>query len=230
MTRVVITQSNYLPWKGYFDLIAAADHVVIYDSAQFTKGDWRNRNQIKTASGNKWITVPVKTQGRLGQAINAVQISNPNWAKRHIGQLSASYGDMPYYNEIMAMISSTLLSGQTYLTPLNVELIRVICDFLDINTPISFSENYQHEGSASEKVLQICEALKATTYISGPAAKSYLDTTLFEKASIKVEWFDYNGYPEYEQKWGAFDHYVSILDLLFHFGPNAAQYMKTASS
>ena len=98
-------------------------------------------------------------------------------------------------------------------------LIKATCELLQINTPFSFSKDYPHSGSASEKILQISKALNATCYISGPAAKSYLDTKLLKDEYIAVEWFNYSGYPEYEQKWGAFDHHVSILDLLFHLGP-----------
>ena len=81
---VVITQSNYLPWRGYFDMIRSADELILLDCVQFTRRDWRNRNVIKTPSGLTWLTVPVQVRGRYHQAIDETEISDPTWVDKHL--------------------------------------------------------------------------------------------------------------------------------------------------
>lgn len=78
MKKVAIVQSNYIPWRGYFDLIAFVDEFIIYDDMQYTKRDWRNRNRIKTSQGLQWITVPVQVKGRFHQKIRETLIDGPS--------------------------------------------------------------------------------------------------------------------------------------------------------
>jgi hypothetical protein len=224
---VAIVQSNYIPWKGYFDLIAAVDEFVIYDDMQYTRRDWRNRNQIKTPSGPQWLTVPVMVKGRYYQSIRETQIDRTAWAKKHWRAMIQNYGQAPFFAEISSWLAPIYMQGQhTHLSTLNQCLIQKICDYLGIATVIRNSAEFSLKGDRSEKLLGIARALEATCYKSGPSAKAYLDTTIFELAGITVEWFDYSGYPTYPQQWGPFEHHVSIVDLLFQCGPSASKYMK----
>ncbi|ODT82052.1 MAG: hypothetical protein ABS76_09470 [Pelagibacterium sp. SCN 64-44] len=221
---VVIIQSNYIPWKGYFDLIASADEFIIYDDVQFTKNDWRNRNLIKAPGGLQWLTVPVGSD--IHRRIRDVDLPQGNWQKKHWKALEASYGRAPFYSEISDLLRPAYFESQTHLSKLNRLLIEQICQYIGIHTHISNSWDHPYGGERSERLVQLCQSRGATHYISGPAARDYLDVALFEAQGITVQWFDYGGYRDYPQPWGEFTHQVSVVDLLFNCGKASADYMR----
>lgn len=220
-------QSNYIPWKGYFDLIAAVDEFILYDDVQFTKRDWRNRNKIKTPQGLHWLTVPVRSKGRYSQAIRETEINGEDWAEGHWKSLVQNYSRAPCFSEVEEWLRPLYLEKHYYLlSELNSAFIKAICDYLGIKTRISRSSEYELWDGQTERLLGLCVQGKADEYISGPAAKDYLDEAKFTEHGVNVAWFDYSGYPEYPQLWGDFVHGVSILDLLFNCGKDSINYMK----
>jgi hypothetical protein len=224
---VAIVQSNYLPWKGYFDLIASVDAFVLFDSAQFTKRDWRNRNQIKTGNGLSWLTVPVTTRGRFEQSIRDTQVSDRSWPERHWRKIEAAYEGARHFADYGPMLAGALREADVgTLSELNDRLLRQVCAWLGIATPLYPDADLVEEGEANARLLQICLKLGADTYVSGPKAKDYLDVNLFASSGVRVEWFDYQGFPPYSQLHGDFVHSVSIVDLLLNEGPNARRYLK----
>lgn len=225
MKKIAICQSNYIPWKGYFDLIAAVDEFILYDDVQFTKNDWRNRNKIKTPHGSQWITIPVG-QG-IDRRIRDVDLKDSRWQAKHWKMLESNYCRASHFPEISKLINPMYFQKEhRNLSVLNREFIRLICDFLRIRTKISNSWDYDFKPGKSERLVDLCEQAGASEYISGPAAQVYLKEKVFSDKKIKVTWFDYSEYPEYQQLWGNFTHNVSILDLLFNCGRNSASYMK----
>ena len=227
MKKIAIVQSNYIPWKGYFDLIAAVDEFIIYDDMQYTRRDWRNRNQIKTPQGREWLTVPVKVKGKYHQLIRETEIDDVEWASTHWKILAQNYRSAPHYEEISALIEPVYLKCQhTHLSSLNQQLIEVICTYLGITTKISQSSDYRLIDGKSERLADLCAQAGANEYVSGPAAKDYIEKHFFDDRHINLTWFDYDGYPEYPQLWGEFVHGVTILDLLFNCGNGAARYMR----
>jgi WbqC-like protein family len=225
--RAVITQSNYIPWKGSFDVFDRADVVVLYDDVQYTRRDWRNRNRIKTAQGTKWITVPVRVKGRYTQNINEVEISDTEWAKSHWGSIEAAYAKAPYF----ARYGDRLLdlyqqaSKLSMLSTVNHLLLTEIGQWLRIDTPFRWSTEFAASGGQTERLVGICQELGATEYLSGPAAKSYLDVEQFEQVGIAVEWMDFSHYPPYPQLHGAFEPAVSVIDVLFNCGDDAPNFV-----
>lgn len=228
MKKVAIVQSNYLPWKGYFDMIAAVDEFILYDDMQYTRRDWRNRNQIKTPQGVHWLTVPVRVKGRYEQKINETEIdADSDWATSHWKTLTQNYRRAPHFEEVAQWLSPHYEpDGVALLSDLNRNLITAICDYLGIATRITSSSDYNLADGKTERLVDLCAQAGGTTYISGPAAKDYIDAALFSNAGIELDWFDYSGYPPYPQLWGEFVHGVSILDLLFNCGKSSALYMK----
>lgn len=224
---IAIVQSNYIPWKGYFDLIAAVDEFILYDDVQYTRRDWRNRNQIKTPHGVQWLTVPVKVKGKYSQSIRDTQIDGTDWAQTHWKALTQNYARAPHFREIAAWLEPTYL-GESYshLWQLNHRLIRDVCEYLRIGTALSRSFDFRLIDGQTERLVDLCRQTGATRYVSGPAAKDYLKEPLFLENGIELTWFDYSGYPEYPQLWGAFTHQVSILDLLFNCGREAPRFMR----
>ena len=227
MKRVAILQSNYIPWKGYFDLIRQVDEFILFDEMQYTRRDWRNRNKIKTQRGLEWLTVPVKVKGRYYQKIRETELDGWQWASDHWNALNANYGRAPFFSELAGELKPLYLERQyTHLSQLNRTLIDWVCSKLGITTVISDSADYRLVEGKTERLLDICRQAGATDYLSGPAAAGYLETKLFEAAGIGVSFFDYEGYPPYSQLWGEFEHGVTILDLLFNCGPDAPGYLQ----
>lgn len=228
MKKVVITQSNYIPWKGFFDSVNLADEFVFYDDMQFTKRDWRNRNQIKTKDGLKWLTVPVDVKGKYFQKIKDTKISDPGWAKNHWDTIVHNYSKAEYFKEYKDIFSELYLGREyEFISDVNYTFTKAICGILGIEKKIRLSEEFELLEDRTERLIDICEKLGATDYYSGPAAKAYMDESKFEKKNIKVHYFDYSGYPEYRQLHGEFTHAVSIIDLIFNEGPDAKKFMKT---
>ncbi len=227
MAKVVITQSNYIPWKGYFDAINQSDVFVIYDDMQFTKRDWRNRNTIKTANGIKWLTIPVEVKGKYFQKINETKIADKNWNIDHWNVIKQSYLKSKNFKEYKDFFEDLYLkTTETYLTEVNFKFITAICDLLKIETKFHFSSEFELKEERSERLLDICLQLNATNYLSGPAAKNYMNEKIFEEAGVEINYFDYSNFPTYKQLYEPFDHNVSILDLLFCEGKNAINLFK----
>lgn len=227
MKRVAIVQSNYIPWKGYFDLIASVDEFILYDDMQFTRRDWRNRNQVKTPQGVQWLTVPVRVKGKYLQKIRETEIDGADWAADHWKALAQNYRRASHFEEIARWLEP-IYAGEpfTHLSALNRRLIGAVCDYLRIPTRITDSAEYVLAEGKSERLADLCRQVGGTEYVSGPAARDYLDEAVFTQLGLQVRWFDYAGYPPYPQLWGEFTHGVTILDLLFNCGRDAPRFMR----
>ncbi len=225
--RVAILQSNYIPWKGYFDLIASVDEFILYDDMQYTRRDWRNRNQIKTPQGRQWLTVPVKVKGKYYQTIRETELDGSDWAQAHWKAFALNYRRAPHFEEIRALFEPFYQRcNHTHLSVLNRELLEMICTYLGITTRIRNSWDYQLVEGKTERLVALCVQSGASEYVSGPAAKDYIQEHLFAEQGIQLTWFDYAGYPEYPQLWGKFEQGVTILDLLFNCGKASPHYMR----
>jgi hypothetical protein len=228
--RIAIVQSNYIPWKGYFDLINAVDEFILYDDMQFTRRDWRNRNRVKTPRGLEWLTIPVAVKGRYLQKICDTHVSDPGWGATHWATLAHNYGKAPYFDEYRPLFEPLYADrAETRLSTVNYRFISAICGILGISTRLSWSMDYGPLAAtdATQRLAELCRRAGGTHYLSGPAARDYIEPKVFETAGISLEYFDYAGYPEYAQRFGGFEHAVTVLDLLFNAGPQAPRYMKT---
>jgi hypothetical protein len=224
--RVAISQSNYLPWKGYFDLIHDADLFIFHDDLQYTKNDWRNRNRIKTNRGLTWLTIPVGTNEH--RLINEVALpADPGWRSKHWRLLQENYCHAPHFARYTDFFREVYEQRSwTRLTELNQFLIKTIAwEFLGTTTEFIDSSRFGLTSRKQDRVIDLLKATGATTYISGPAAKAYLDPAHFAAAGIELVWKDYSGYPDYPQPHPPFEHAVAIVDLLFCAGPEAQRYI-----
>ena len=224
-TVIAVLQSNYIPWKGYFDIIHDVEEFCFYDDVQYTKGDWRNRNLIKTPKGTEWLSIPVGTS--LDRLICDVTIADPSWQAKHWQIIQHYYAKAPHFARYRAFFEDFYVGRKwENLSLMNQHLIRKISkDLLGITTRFSDSRDYKPEGARLERLLDLLKKAGGTTYVSGPAARDYIVPLRFESAGIKLVWKDYAGYPTYPQFYGEFKHGVTILDLLFHVGPSAPQYI-----
>ena len=224
---VAIVQSSYIPWKGYFDLMASADLFVLYDDVQYTRRDWRNRNRIKTKDGVQWLTVPVEVKGHYHARIRDIRVSDPDWAARHWARLRQAYTRAPFLGQYAPVLEDLYLGTRTpFLSEINHRFLSELAGLLGIRTPLAWSDDYRLVDGRTERLLDLCLQTGARRYLSGPSARAYLDETLFAREGIEVVYADYSGYPEYSQLFPPFDHQVSVVDLLLNVGPAAPRYMK----
>jgi hypothetical protein len=230
MKRVAILQSNYIPWKGYFDLIDSVDEFILFDDMQYTRRDWRNRNKIKTPQQAQWLTIPVHIKGHFLSPIREIEVESSEWGQDHWKTILQNYRRAPHFKEFGPVFEEIYLNNAKtrFLSEINFQFIQKICDLLEIKTKLSWSSDYGVINGKTERLLDLCQKSKASQYISGPSAKAYLDESLFQQAGIDVCWFDYAGYPEYPQLYPPFDHFVSALDLIFNVGTDARRYFRKA--
>jgi hypothetical protein len=217
LSKIAILQSNYIPWKGYFDLINSVDIFVIYDEVQFTKNDWRNRNLIKGKEGLQWLTIPV-IQNNLSQKIDETEIAHNHWVRKHVQAIQLNYKKSPFFDEVFPFIESLYQFNSSSLSSINQNIIFKINDLLDIKTQIINSKVLELKGDRVYRLIDACKKLKASVYVSGPRAKAYLIDSQFSDEKIQVEWKDYSNYSEYSQIHPPFSHNVSIIDTLMNLG------------
>lgn len=224
--KVGIIQSSYIPWRGYFDFIDSVDMFIIYDDVQYSKGGWRNRNKIKTRTGLKWLTVPVKVS--LGLSVDQVQIDKPNkpWQNTHRQLIKNSLEPAPFFEDAINIWEEGVAAGDLHISRLNVRLIKLICSYFQITTPIVMSSEYNVRGAKTERLIELLIKSEATVYLSGPTAKGYLEENLFREKGIGLEYKTYD-YEPYPQLWGDYVASVTVLDLIANTGPIARKYLKS---
>ena len=201
MKKVAIVQSNYIPWKGYFDMIAAVDEFILYDDMQYTRRDWRNRNQIKTPQGVQWLTVPVNAKGKYHQRIRDTQVDGTEWATTHWKTLAQNYRSAKSYIEISDWLGPIYLSEQfVNLTSLNRRLIEVVCQYLGIDTKISNSWDYSLVEGKTERLADLCRQAGGSEYVSGPAAKDYVAYNWNQHSLQSQQFFQIGPYKLYQKE------------------------------
>ncbi len=225
--RVAILQSCYLPWKGYFDIIGSVDVFVVYDDVQYSKNHWHNRNLVKTQHGPKWLTVPVSKSSGSFQNIEDVRLPSP-FLEKHWQIIEQSYARAQHFSTMAPQLKQLFEHAEQFrsLSELNLQFLRGIAGMLGFTTKFVLSRDLVGRGTRTERLVAICQELGADRYLSGPAAKAYLEEEQFAAAGIGVRWMDYSGYPAYPQLHGDFEHSLSIIDLILNTGYQARQYMK----
>lgn len=218
MTTLVVLQPSYLPWLGFFDQVRRCDHFVFYDDVQFDKHGWRNRNRVKSANGPVWLTVPVRAGGRMGQLINDVEIADAaHWARKHVQTVEQLYARSPHCDAYLPELTDVLNRKWERLADLDIELSNVMCGWFGLKRPMYRSSELGIHGDRNTRLLSLCKHFGVDTYLSGDAARAYLDVDLFEANGVRVEWQGFD-HPEYPQMHGEFIPYLSALDLLLNVG------------
>jgi hypothetical protein len=231
MKTIVIVQSNYIPWRGYFAMIALADELILLDSVQYTRNDWRNRNIIKTPLGPQWLTIPIERC--FPQPIDQARIAAADWAERHIRAIEHNYRRAKAFDEAASWLFPGLrtAAGFPLLTQVNVYLIGEICRRLGIDRPIRRCTDIAPRDvlasmEPTERLIHLCGSVGATCYLTGRAAEDYLLQDKFGQAGIELKWMDYGGMPEYPQCWEGFEPRVSIIDLLLNCGASSPLFLQ----
>lgn len=198
----------------------------MFDSVQYAKAHWHNRNRIKTANGVQWLTIPVITKGRFEQPIEEVEIEKA-WADKHWRGLELAYKRARFFEQLAPTVKGWYerAEKEARLTEVNAIFLHGIAGLLGLKTRIVRDTAYPAQGVKTERLLRIACAAGADRYLSGPSARGYFDERMFEVGGITPEWMSYTGYPEYPQLHGAFEPAVTTLDLLFNTGFEAPRYL-----
>lgn len=224
--RIGVIQSNYIPWRGYFDMIASVDLFVFHDDLQYTKGDWRNRNRIKTAQGTKWITVPVRYK-RVAQLICETEINDDtDWRRDHLNQLQAHYSKAPFLGDALALLGQLGRGEDLTISQLNIRLIRAICAYLGIETPMVMSSDFNLNGSKTARLIELLRKTGGSSYLSGPNGNNYLDKEMFREERLRLYYKTYD-YKPYPQLWGAFEGAVSVMDMIANCGRQSKEMLRS---
>lgn len=224
--KVGVIQSNYLPWRGYFDLIDDVDLFIFYDDVQYTKNDWRNRNRIRNSQGALWLTVPVCHRSSDQLILETEIDDSQRWRKKHLRTIAQAYGRARYFDRYYAPLAQLIESPEPNLARFNHALTLWLMSELGITTPVRHSVEFPLHGSRNERLLNLLRLVGAKRYLSGPAARSYLDQTAFAQSGIQVEYKTYD-YTPYPQPGSDFLGDLSVIDLLFHTGPGAREFLKS---
>ncbi|MGH2443120.1 MAG: WbqC family protein [Chloroflexota bacterium] len=227
MRTAVIHQPNFLPGLTYFDKIDQADIFVILDNVQFVKRNWINRNKIKSPDGPMWITVPVRTKGKYTQSISETEIdSGRDWQIRHATAIAHSYSRSIYYAFYAYDIQGICRKEFASIAALNERLLRECITWLGIETPIVRASELGVNGTSTDLLLDVCEAVSADRYLSGPGGKKYMDVSKFAERGVQLEFHEYK-HPEYQQRYGFFEKDMSICDLLFNEGRDSLKILRS---
>ncbi len=227
--KCVILQPSYIPWRGVFDQIDKADVFVFYDDVQYDKHGWRNRNQIKTANGKQWLTIPVIARGAVSDHVPIHEVKivpNKGWAQTHFKTLKQSYGKAPFFQQYEPLLQEIYGRNDELLAELTISSTVALARALGItHTRFVRSSELDVAGKKTDRLIGILQKLGADHYISGPSAQSYIEDDKFREAGIQLEYVRYD-YPEYPQLHPPFDPAVSVLDLMFMTGPQALELIR----
>jgi hypothetical protein len=214
---VAVHQPQYLPWIGYFHKIDKADVFVLLDNVQFKKNEWQNRNKIKTAQGWQWLTVPVLY--KYPQLINEVPINNKvNWQHKQRQALLSNYKKAPRYDLLETFFTEIFSSSWEIISQLNIETVRRLTEILGIDTPLYVaSELGEFPEHPDERLIAIAQHFGAETYLAGAGGREYMDLEKYDKTGVKVVFQDFS-HPIYNQLFGEFEPFMSVIDLIFNHG------------
>ena len=217
---VVIHQPDFVPYLGFFHRFLYADFYIALDHVQYVNGSnraWTNRDKIKTAQGEKWLTISVKKAPRY-TAINQIQLSpDTDWRQNNLHLLKQNYRNAPFYGELMPEIESLYARPFHLLRDFNMASIEMLMDLLDVRISWVWSSRLEPIGTKNELLVDLLKKVSATHYLSGGGARDYFQPESFATAGIEVIWQDFTP-PKYMQQFGEFVPYLSALDVLFNYG------------
>jgi hypothetical protein len=227
---IAILQPGYLPWLGFFEQLARSDVFVIYDDVQFDKHGWRNRNRIKSPAGPHWLSVPVRHSGKKSPTNHAIEIDSAQpWARKHLGSIRQFYAHAPFLDHYLPELEELLNRDWRLLIDLDLALLSLFCRWLGLERPLVRASTLGLSGGQNERLVNHCLHFGANRYLSGSAARDYLDTALFGQHGIEVIWQDYR-HPVYPQQYGAFVSHLSTLDLILNCGDQSRSILLSPES
>jgi hypothetical protein len=221
MKKIAISQSNYIPWLGYFLLIESVDEFIFFDEVQYTRRDWRNRNKIISGNDVIWLTIPIKSKGNYKEKISSIVVNDESWIEKHLQKIKINYSKSKYFDLIYPKIYKLYKDIKSNnLSDINQKLIINISKMLGIKTIFKKSSNFKtkfiNNKDPNLRLIEICKDTKAKYYYTGPNAKNYIKEKVFLENKIKIIWFNYE--KNFQIKKNNNYSTLSIIDHLMKFG------------
>ena len=221
-----IVQPHYLPYIGYFSMIKRSDNFIFHDDVDYIKGEWKNRNRIRMEKKNnkiKYLTVPIKKQSE--KKINKLKISyDKNWINDHLNCIKNVYSKENYYFDVIKILNSVYEKKPFFLSELNINIIKEILKYLEINTKIFYSSQFNSSLKKTEKVVFLCQKVKTSIYLANNKSSDYLEELKFKEKNINLIYQDYL-HPQYKQGNNSFIPFLSIIDLIAYHGKKSTDYL-----
>ena len=227
MKKIAIMQPTYLPWLGYFGLMAHVDEFVFLDDVQFARRSWQQRNRIKGPAGPMMLTIPVLKKGRRSQLIKDVEIDWPSgFDRKHLRAIELIYSNAPYWQTYVQSIRELFSKPNHCLAEYTIAIICQLNVLLGIRTPLLRSSDLPVVGMKEDRLVDICKVRAASVYVSAPGSQSYLEgTDAFASAGIDLVYAQYN-HPAYAQMHGEFVSHMSVIDVLLNCGPKSGDMVR----
>lgn len=216
-------QPVYLPGIILFNKIALSDAFMFVGHCQYSPKSWQTRNYIRGSNGPQMLSIPV--QKSLGQSINETKFAGDNWRRKHLRAIELAYRRRPFFFEYFPIIEHVCCADWGNLSALNCALITRIMFFLQIKTPVLFSDSLQITGQKTGMLISMCKAACSTEYLSNEGARDYVDEQKMGDAGIKHRWQKFT-HPVYDQGHKEFIPNLSIIDLLFNCGPDSGRIVR----
>lgn len=218
MKTVVIHQPDFMPYIGFFHRLLHADLFILLDHVQFVHSNrsWTHRDKIKTANGERWMTLSV-VKALRDTPINQIELTDNGWREQHLNLLHANYRQAPYFNDLFPRVQALYAIPCKRLVEFNVASIHMLMEWFAIDTPTVYSSGMQPEGKKNGLLLDLLKKVGASHYLSGIGARNYYEPEPFLEAGVDVIWQDFK-HPLYVQQFGEFISYLSSIDLFFNCG------------
>jgi hypothetical protein len=209
----------FFPWIGIFEQMRLSDVFIHYDSVLLPQGrSFVTRVRVKTHQGKGWLSMPIKRSGLGRQMIKAVQIDDSlNWRKSHLRTLQIEYAKAPYRDDLLAIVEEVYALKTTYCSELNISAAEKIANYFGLPCQFVRSSDFTLPDGKCEKLLNLIQATGGDIYITGLGGLNYIDYELFETNHVQIKFMDYQCTP-FPQQHGAFDPFVSVLDLIANLG------------
>ena len=224
--KLGVMQPYFCPYLGYYSLIKHCDRFVLFDTVQFMRHGWIERNRVlKPTEGWQYIAVPVDKESMRSHIIDVRVRNDPDWKDRILRHLEHYKKKAPFYRAVTELLGDALDPRETSITRLNQGVLKATCKYLSLNRDIEvFSDmrvsldKPEHRG---ELPIVVCKALGATEYINPPGGVRLYDPETFRNAGMSITFLKNNLKP-YDQRREAFEPGLSIVDVLMFNDPQAA--------
>jgi hypothetical protein len=224
MVAVSLHQPNFIPWTKLLGKIAASDVYVAYDSVQFSRTEYHNRQRLRSRDGSVLLTAPVR-RAKTRQRLCDVELdSSTDWRGYHLRIIEQEYRRSPHFGEVFALIRDVYARGQNLLVDLNLDLLRGLCDYLGYSTTVVRASSLPHAGDNTERLIQLTTAVGGDEHLTSTwgTDRKYIDWNRVAAAGLKIRSQEFV-HPRYQQQFEPFEPNLGAVDLLFAQGPHAAE-------
>lgn len=223
MVGVSLHQPNFLPWTKLLAKIAASDVYIAYDSVQFTRTEYHNRQRLRSRQGTTLLSVPVRG-GKSRQRLMDVELDpSSDWRGHHLRVIEQEYRRTPYFEEFFPLVREVYGRPITMLVDFNLELLAMACNYLSFETTVLRASTIPHAGDNTDRLIQLTLAVAGDAHLTSTwgTERKYIDWQRVSAAGLAVKTQEFV-HPRYRQQFEPFEPNLGAIDLIFAQGRQAA--------